>query len=125
MQARQLGWVTKPLSRTPSAAYLFLAARSARAAELAATAARISSLKAASSIFSSSRMSIARRVFPPRLELKSFFGSSMEAPRKKVSFTTSLYDSPVQTPPSWDQTGVPEDVAFDHLHSSSISGSES
>jgi hypothetical protein len=30
----------------------------------------------------------------------------MEAPRAKVHFTTCLYDSPVQTMPSWDQTDV-------------------
>lgn len=41
-----------------------------RFATLNATAARISSLNAASSIASSSRMSMARRVFPSRLELK-------------------------------------------------------
>src|SRR3954463_15008324 len=95
------------------------------AAELAATAARMSCLKEASSIFSPSRRSIARRVLPSRLELKRFFGSSMEAPRKKVSFTTCLYDSPVQTPPSCDQTGVPPDVGFSHFHSSWMSGSAS
>src|SRR5580704_6122464 len=75
--------------------------------KLAATAARMSCLKAASLIFSPSRMSIARRTFASRLELKSFFGSLREAPRAKVHFTTCLYDSPVQTMPSWDQTGVP------------------
>src|SRR3954465_9813929 len=99
-----------------SRAYFFLPARPARAAELAATAARMSCLKAASSISSPSRRSIARRVLPSRLELKSCVGSPREAPRKKVSFTTCLYDSPVQTPPSWDHTGVPGDVAFSHFH---------
>src|SRR5271156_3491741 len=77
-----------------SGGYFFLAAPvtrfAARTAELAATAARMSCLKAASSIFSPSRRSIARRTFPSRLELKSFFGSLREAPRKKVSFTTCL-----------------------------------
>ena len=43
-------------------------------AELAATADRINSLKAASLSFSPSRMSMARRVFPSRLELNSFWG---------------------------------------------------
>ena len=57
-------------------------------------------------------MSIARRMFPSRLELKSFLGSGMEAPRAKVSFTTCLYDSPVQTMPPWDQTGVPGDAGL-------------
>jgi hypothetical protein len=42
-----------------------------------------------------------------------------------VSFTTCLYDSPVQTPPSWDQTGVPAELGFLHFHSSWISGSAS
>jgi hypothetical protein len=108
-----------------SRAYFFLAARPARAAELAATAARMSCWKAASLIFSPSRRSIARRVFPSRLELKRFFGSLMEAPRGKVSFTTCLYDSPVQTMPSWDQTGIPGDFGFSHFHSSWMSGSAS
>src|SRR3954467_482690 len=108
-----------------SRAYFFLPARPARAAELAATAARISRLKAASSIFSPSRRSIARLVLPSRLELKSFFGSSIDAPRKNVSFTTCLYASPVQTPPACDQTGVPPDFGFSHFHSSTMSGSAS
>src|SRR6266850_8424848 len=103
-----------------SYAYFFGDARRARAAELAATADRTNSLKAALLSFLPSRMSMARRVFPSRLELNSFWGSWREAPRKKVSFTTCLYDSPVQTPPSWDQTGVPI-----HFHSSWISGSAS
>src|SRR6267154_2645616 len=63
-------------------------------------------------------MSMARLTFPSRLELKSFAGSFKEAPLKKVSFTTDLYDSPVQMSPSWDQTGVPI-----HFHSSTTSGS--
>ena len=50
---------------------------------------------------------MARLVFPSRLELKSLAGSFREAPLKKVNFTTALYDSPVQMPPSWDHTGVP------------------
>ena len=41
-----------------------------------------------------------------------------------MSLTTSLYDSPVQMSPSWDQTGVPGDVAFSHFQSSWTSGSE-
>src|SRR5580693_1195283 len=106
-------------------AYFFFAARWASAPELASTAARTSCLKATSLIFSPSRKSIARRAFPSRLELKSFFGSLIEAPRAKVSFTTCLYDSPVQTMPSWDQTGVPGDFGFSHFHSSWISGSAS
>src|SRR5437764_2467529 len=87
---------------------------------LRATAARISALNALASISSPSWMSMARLTLPSRLALKSLVGSCSEAPLKKVSFTTDLYDSPVQTPPSWDQTGVPR-----HFHSSTISGSAS
>ena len=43
-----------------------------------------------SSIFSPSRMSIARRVLPSRLELKSFAGSFSDAPFANVSLTTLL-----------------------------------
>ena len=65
-------------------------------------------------------MSIARRTFPSRLELNSRFGSSSDAPLANVSFTTFLYDSPVQMMPSCDQIGVPI-----HFHSSTTSGSAS
>src|SRR5881296_2258764 len=65
-------------------------------------------------------MSIARRTFPSRLELKSLAGSFKEAPLEKVSFTTDLYDSPVQMMPSCDQIGVPL-----HFHSSTTPGSAS
>src|SRR5258708_912279 len=65
-------------------------------------------------------MSIARRVFPSRLELKRRAGSFRDAPLAKVSFTTFLYDSPVQTMPPCDQIGVPI-----HFHSSTTSGSAS
>src|SRR6185437_372111 len=68
-------------------------------------AARISALNAFSSIFSPSRRSIARRVFPSRLELNRPAGSSSDAPLAKVSFTTCLYVSPVQRIPPCDQTG--------------------
>src|SRR6478752_7336584 len=61
---------------------------------------------------------MARRTFPSRLELKRRAGSFKDAPLKKVSFTTALYDSPVQMPPSWDHTGVPI-----HFTSSRTSGS--
>src|SRR5262249_62419790 len=81
-------------------------------AELTAIAALISALNAASFTFSPSWMSIARRVFPSRLELKSFFGSFTDAPFANVSFTCALYVSPVQMMPSCDQTGIP------HFHSS-------
>ena len=73
--AKGRSYVIPFVRHTPeSRAYFFLAARWACAAELAATAARMSCLKAASLIFSPSRRSIARRVFPSRLELKSFPG---------------------------------------------------
>src|SRR4051794_1755626 len=65
-------------------------------------------------------MSMARLTFPSRLELKSRAGSFRDAPLKNVSFTTDLYDSPVQMPPSWDHTGVPI-----HFHSSRTSGAAS
>src|SRR3954451_9463399 len=68
-------------------------------------------------------MSIARRAFPSRLELKSLAGSFNEAPFMKVSFTIDLYDSPVQMMPSCDQTGVPGLVGLTHFHSSTTSGS--
>src|SRR5204863_7564876 len=55
--------------------------------------------------------------FPSRLELKSPAGSGSEAPLGKVIFTTFLYDSPVQSSPSCDQTGLL------HFHSSVTSGS--
>src|SRR5688572_26522528 len=57
---------------------------------LRATAWRTSALKADSSTSSPSWMSIARRVFPSRLELKRRAGSFRDAPLRKVSFTTFL-----------------------------------
>src|SRR5215469_2702771 len=62
-------------------------------------------------------MSMARLILPPRLELKRPEGSFNAAPLAKVILTAFLYVSPVQTIPSWDQTGIP------HFHSSTISGS--
>src|SRR5438094_8273187 len=71
-------------------------------------------------------MSMARRVFPSRLELKSPRRSSKEAPQAKVSLTTWLYASPVQMIPAWDHTGTPNGfVGLIHLHSSTMSGSAS
>src|SRR5262249_7783861 len=55
-----------------------------------ATAAWIKALNASASSTSPSRISMARRVFPSRLELKSPRGSSKEAPRAKVSLTICL-----------------------------------
>src|SRR5258706_6485980 len=69
---------------------------------------------------SPSWMSIARRTFPSRLELKRWAGFFRDAPLAKVSFTAFLEDSPVQMMPSCDQTGVPI-----HFHSSTTSGSAS
>src|ERR1700687_3226169 len=68
-------------------------------------------------------MSIARLVFPSRLELKSLAGSFNEAPLANVSFTTDLYVSPVQMIPSCDHVGVPGLVAFTRFTSPTTSGS--
>ena len=57
---------------------------------LRATAWRTSALKADSPTSSPSWMSIARRTFPSRLELKRRAGSVRDAPFAKVSFTTLL-----------------------------------
>src|SRR6266478_8731771 len=57
---------------------------------LRATAWRTSALKADSSTSPPSWMSIARRAFPSRLELKRRAGSFRDAPLAKVSFTTFL-----------------------------------
>src|SRR2546427_6989533 len=57
---------------------------------LRATAWRTSALKADSSTSSPSWMSMARRAFPSRLELKRRAGSFRDAPLAKVSFTTFL-----------------------------------
>src|SRR5262245_8218407 len=92
---------------------------------LRATAARMSARNAPALTSSPSWMSIARLVFPPRLELKSLAGSSSEAPLAKVIFTTSLYVSPVQMIPACDHTGTPN-IEFDgflHFTSSTTSGS--
>src|SRR5687768_13281227 len=72
-------------------------------------------------------MSIARRVLPSKLELKSPAGSGRLAPLAKVSFTAFAYVSPVQTIPLCDQTGTPAILfdAFLHFRSSVISGSAS
>src|SRR5215471_9972341 len=84
------------------------------------TAARTSVFNASSSIFSPSRKSMARLVFPSRLELKRLEGSFRAAPFAKVIFTTFLYVSPVQINPSCDHTGTPL-----HFHSSTTSESAS
>src|SRR2546428_807245 len=57
---------------------------------LRATAWRTSALKADSSTSAPSWMSIARRAFPSRLELKRRAGSFRDAPLEKVSSTTFL-----------------------------------
>src|SRR5581483_11295478 len=94
-------------------------------ARLSATAWRIRALNADSSTASPSRISIARRTLPSRLELKRRAGSFSDAPFANVSLTTLLYDSPVQMMPSCDHTGVPGVVGFTHFHSSTTSGSAS
>src|SRR5436189_4337186 len=71
------------------------------------TAARMSAFSGFSFIFSPSRKSMARRVFPSRLELKSPEGSFRDAPLANVIFTTLLYVSPVLMIPSCDHTGTP------------------
>src|SRR4051794_6435716 len=85
-----------------------------------ATAARTRLFSASPSIASPSRKSMARRVFPSRLELNSPAGSSSAAPFANVIFTTLLYVSPVQMIPSCSHTGTPR-----HFHSSTTSGSAS
>src|SRR5215471_3907226 len=69
------------------------------------TAARMRVFNAFPSIFAPSWKSIARRVFPSRLELKSFEGSFRDAPLAKGIFTTLLEVSPVQINPSCAHTG--------------------
>ena len=114
-----------PTSRSSGPRYFFGDACRARAAEWAATADRINSSKKASSNLSPSRGPMTQRAFRSRLELNSARGSSSEAPRKNVRFTNCLYDSPVQTSPPCNHTGVPEEDGLSHFHSSWISGSRS
>src|SRR5438093_1360552 len=90
---------------------------------LRATAWRTSALNADSSTSSPSWMSIARRTFPSRLELKRRAGSFRDAPLAKVNFTMDLYVSPVQMIPSCDHVGVPGFGGFTHFNSSTTSGS--
>src|SRR5207245_11267278 len=89
---------------------------------LRATAWRTSALKADSSTSSPSWMSIARRAFPSRLELKRRAGSFRNAPLAKVSFTTCLKDSPVQMVRSCYHTGVPGFVVLVGLTCARTSG---
>ena len=84
------------------------------------TAARTRVFKAFAWIFSPSWKSMARLVFPSRLELKRPEGSFKVAPLAKVIFTTLLQVSPVQINPSCDHTATPL-----HFHSSTRSGSGS
>lgn len=78
-----------------------------------ATAARIRAFRDFSCTLLPSWKSIARLVFPSRLELKRPEESFREAPLAKVIFTMFLSVSPVQISPLCDQTGVPL-----HFHSS-------
>src|SRR5213594_5111465 len=64
---------------------------------LRATAWRTSPLKADPSTSSPSWMSIARRTFPSRLELKRRAGSFSDAPLANVSFTTSQLQTALRT----------------------------
>src|SRR5262249_22073319 len=84
------------------------------------TAARTSVFNAFSLILSPSCKSIARRVFPSRLELKRPEGSFRDAPLAKVIFTTFLYVSPLQITPSGAHPGPPL-----HFPSSTTWGSSS
>src|SRR5205085_10498260 len=84
------------------------------------TAARTRVFNASSSISSPSWKSMARLVFPSRLELKRPEGSFRAAPLAEVIFTTLLYVSPVHTIPSWYHVGTP--LPF---HSPVVSGSGS
>src|SRR5438046_6091668 len=72
-----------------------------------ATAARMSAFRAGASISSPSWMSMARRAFPSRLELKRREGAFREAALEKDILKTFLHVSPVQTIPMCDQTGGP------------------
>src|SRR3989442_8061101 len=72
-----------------------------------ATAARMSAFRAGASISSRSWMSMARRAFPSRLELKRREGAFRGAPFEKVIFTTFLYVLPGQTLPLLDPTRGP------------------
>src|SRR5262249_25654023 len=78
----------------------------------------MSVFNAASSIVSPSRKSMARLVFPSRLELNKREGSFSAAPLAKVIFPTALYVPPVQINPSGDHTETPP-----HFQSSPTSGS--
>src|SRR6185437_5027042 len=102
---------------------LLLGHRASAQAVFSSTAARMRSLNACASTLSPSWTSSARLTLPSRLELNRPAGSSSEAPLKNVSLTLSLYASPVQMPPSCDQTGVPPLDGFTHFHSSTTSGS--
>src|SRR4029079_2033409 len=82
-----------------------------------AAASRTRDLKARSLSLSPSKMSMARRTLPSRLELKRPEGASSDAALGNVSFTLSLYVSPVQMMPSCSHVGTPR-----HFHSSTTSG---
>src|SRR5438270_12634945 len=67
----------------------------------------MSAFKADALIASPSWKSMARTVLLSRRVLKSPFGSFSWAPFGNVSLTAFLRASPMQTMPSWDQTGTP------------------
>src|SRR6185436_2126927 len=112
VQGARRGAARPPAEVVRGEIYFFFAGRA-----FLATADFTSALNARASTSSPSWISIARRVLPSRLELKSRDGSGTSAPRAKVSFTTFLYASPVQTMPWCDQTGTL------HFHSSVIPAS--
>src|SRR6202165_328983 len=73
---------------------------------------------------SPSRKSMARTVLLSRRVLNSPFGSLSWAPFGNVSLTAFLRASPMQTMPSWDQTGTPSGrEGFFHFTSSITPGS--
>src|SRR5881409_4282642 len=68
--------------------------------------------------------SMARTVLLSRRVLNSPFGSLSWAPFGNVSLTAFLRASPMQTMPSWDQTGTPSGrEGFFHFTSSITPGS--
>src|SRR6184192_2840138 len=70
--------------------------------------------------------SMARTALLSRRVLKSPFGSFSWAPFGNVSLTAFLRASPMQTMPSWDQTGTPSGrEGFFHFTSSTTPGSAS
>src|SRR5438309_4970476 len=84
----------------------------------------ISAFRADALMASPSWKSMARTVLLSKRVLKSPFGSFSWAPFGNVSLTAFLRASPMQTMPSWDQTGTPSGrEGFFHFTSSITPGS--